>query len=462
VRTSTDPGTTPGAPSPAGVAGRRVLEPLQKFLRTESASGILLGVAALVALVWANVATESYDEVWSATIGFTIGDWSPSMDLRQVVVDGLMALFFFVVGMEIKRELTIGELAERKVALLPVFAAAGGMVVPAGIFLAVTAGDATAAQGWGIPMATDIAFAVGALSLVSRHVPIQLAAFLLAVAVVDDIGAIAVIALFYSSGLEPLWLGAAIGGLAIVYAMVRLHVFAWIPYAALGVLVWAAVLESGVQPAIAGVAMGLLMPVYARTPDAAGCGEASEIIAEIEREDTGHGADVARWQRVQEIGRESVPMLERFEDRLHPYTSFVVLPLFALSEAGIVITSDVLQDAAGSTVTLGVALGLIVGKTAGVLLGAWIATLLGLAVLPRAMRWVHVAGVGMLAGIGFTVAIFVATLAYDDELLVNEAKIGIMGASVVAAVIGIIALRLIAARDARRRVAMGFEIEGDA
>ena len=244
--------------------------------------------------------------------------------------------------------------------------------------------------------------------------------------------------------------------------MVRLHVFVWIPYAVMGVLVWAAVLESGVHPTIAGVAMGLLMPVYARTPDAAGCGEAVEIIAEIEREDTGHGADVARWQRVQEIGRESVPMLERFEDRLHPYTSFVVLPLFALSEAGIVITSDVLQDAASSTITLGVALGLIVGKTVGVLLGAWIATRLGLAALPRAMRWAHVAGVGMLAGIGFTVAIFVATLAYDDALLVNEAKIGIMGASVVAAVIGIIALRLIAARDARRRVAVGFEIEGDA
>jgi NhaA family Na+:H+ antiporter len=409
----------------------------------------------VIALVWANVAAAHYEDFWHAEIGFiSVGGFEATTDLRHLVVDGLMAVFFFVVGMEIKRELTVGELKERRVALLPVFAAIGGMVLPALLFTVVTAGDSEALRGWGIPMATDIAFAVGAISLLSKHVPNQLAAFLLAVAVVDDIGAIAVIAIFYSDGIQVLWLAAAVAGLGIIHGMVRAHVYSWVPYVVLGLGVWAAVQQSGVHATIAGVAIGLLMPVYSRRGDRSACPEAASIIDELASGVASHSAEIGRWQRLQLLGRESVPMLERYEHHLHPWSSFVILPLFALSEAGIVIRGDTVSEALGSSITHGVILGLVVGKTMGIFLGAYIATRIRIADLPAGVTWPHILGVGALAGIGFTVAIFVAGLAYSNQALVDEAKFGILAASILAGLLGALILRFIS-KSGRSRTGAG-------
>jgi len=412
---------------------------------------MVLGVAAVVALIWANVATAHYEDFWRAEISFiSVGGVEATTDLRHLVVDGLMAIFFFVVGMEIKRELTVGELKERRVALLPVFAAVGGMVLPALLFVMIAAGDGAALTGWGIPMATDIAFAVGAISLLSKHVPNQLAAFLLAVAVVDDIGAIAVIAIFYSGGVEVAWLGAAVVGLLAIYAIVRIHVYSWVPYLVLGFGVWAAVQQSGVHPTIAGVAIGLLMPVYSKRGDRSACPEAASIIEDLEGGVAEHSAEIGRWQRIQTLGRESVPMLERYEHHLHPWSSFVILPLFALAEAGIVISGDSVSAALSSRITLGVVVGLLVGKTLGIFLGSYAATKIRVAELPAGVTWFHLLGVGALAGIGFTVAIFVAGLAYTDPALIDEAKFGILAGSILAGLLGAVILRLISKNSATR------------
>lgn len=449
---STTPDSRPRTPSTEG-SGRKQkrpgLAPLQQFLKTEHAGGAFLGAAALIALLWANIFPSEYDTFWHEEIGFTLSGWSPSLTLEHFVVDGLMALFFFVVGLEIKRELTTGELRERRVALLPVFAAIGGMIVPAALFvvIALGAGDSEALRGWGIPMATDIAFALGALSLVSKHVPVQLAVFLLAVAVVDDIGAIAVIAIFYTSGVQVVWLLAAVAILGLVHLAVRRQAQWALLYLGLGILVWYAAYKSGIHPTIAGVAMGLLMPAYASRADNSAIPEALSAVDRIEKVRGDHGKEIGGWQRLSKLGRESVPILERYEYYLHPWTSFLILPLFALAEAGIVIRGDTVQAAATSPITLGVAAGLIVGKIVGIFLGAWIPTKLGLCDLPHRVHWPHIIGVGALAGIGFTVAIFVAGLAYEDDLLVDEAKIGILFASVLAAVLGALWLRFVGDLD---------------
>jgi NhaA family Na+:H+ antiporter len=427
------------------VGGRkRLLNPLQDFLRTEIAGGVVLALAAVAALAWANIWPDAYEDFWQIKVSFvSVEGFEASATLRKLVVDGLMAFFFFVVGMEIKRELVVGELAVRRVAALGVFAAAGGMAVPALIFAALNAGDGEALRGWGIPMATDIAFALGALSLLRMRVPIQLAAFLLAVAVVDDIGAIAVIALFYTDEVSVAWLVAGLVGLGATYALVRAHVHSWVPYAVVGIFVWTAAYQSGVHATVAGVAMGLLMPVFAKREITSAGVEAVEIAGEIERSDGRRGVDIGRWQRLQTLGRESVPMLERFEHALHPWSSFVVLPIFALSSAGIVIRSDTIADAATSRISIGVALGLVLGNMIGIPMGAFVATRLGLAQLPTNVTWLHVLGAAAFAGIGFTVSIFIATLAYDDQTLVDQAKLGILVASLVAGSIGALILRSI-------------------
>lgn len=429
---------------------RRIITPLEDFLRTEVAGGVVLVVAAVAALAWANIWPDGYEEFWGIEVRLiSVGGFEASADLRKLVVDGLMAIFFFVVGMEIKRELVVGELAERRVAALGVFAAIGGMGVPALIFVLINLGDPDALRGWGIPMATDIAFALGALSLLRRWIPTQLAAFLLAVAVVDDIGAITVIALFYSGGIEVVWIGVAAAGLIVVAAMVRAHVHSWIPYAAVGVVVWSAAYQSGVHATIAGVALGLLMPVFAKRSHAEASAEAVRTASAIGDGEGGRGASIAAWERLHTLGRDATPLLERFEHAIHPWSSFVILPLFALSSAGVVIRGDTLSEAAGSTLVLGVAAGLVLGNTIGIPLGAWIAIRLGLARLPEGVEWPHIIGAAALAGIGFTVSLFVATLAFDDPALVDQAKLAIVGASLVAGATGASILRLYGARRAR-------------
>ena len=384
---------------------RRPLSALQDFLHDEAAGGIALVACALVAVVWANSpVSDSYADFWGQYL--TIG-WGPTAiteDLQHWVNDALMAVFFFVVGLEIKRELAIGELRDPRAAALPAAAAVGGVVVPALIFVALTSGAAGA--GWGIPMATDIAFAVGVLALLGDRVPSGAKLLLLSVAIVDDIIAISVIALFYTETVSLAWLAGAVAGLGLVVVLRVLGVTAIWPYVVVGVAVWAATLESGVHATIAGVALGLLTPAG-------------------------------------DVGGRNV--LATLEHRLHPWSAFVVVPLFALANAGVGFGGGVLGEAAESALPWAIALGLVVGKIVGISGAVWLAVRTGLGRLPHGVGSLHVVAVSAVAGIGFTVSLFIADLAYDDAALTETAKIGIFAGSLLAAVIGS-ALMVLAAR----------------
>jgi NhaA family Na+:H+ antiporter len=404
----------------------------RRFLATEAAGGIVLLAMTAVALAWANSPwQDSYEALWHNRVAIGVGDVRVEEDLRHFVNDALMALFFFVVGLEIKRELVRGELADRRVAMLPVAAALGGMVVPACIYLAVTAGTDGGA-GWGIPMATDIAFALGVLALVARRVPASLKLLLLTLAVLDDIGAIVVIALFYGADLDATALGAAALCLAGLVALRRLRVD-WPPvYIALGLATWYATYRSGVHATVAGVAVALVTPARALAPADAVRRWADDLPDE---------PSAAELRQMSVIARESVSPVEHVEDRLHSFTSFVVLPTFALANAGVVIHRDMLADADSFRAALGIALGLVVGKALGILLGAWLAVRVGLAFLPAGLGWRHLAGIGALGGIGFTVSLFIAGLAFDEAQLADAARLAIVCSSVVAAVVGSMLLR---------------------
>jgi NhaA family Na+:H+ antiporter len=408
---------------------RHVAQPLDRFLKVEAAGGVLLLAAAVAALVWANAPwSGSYEQLWRTVVSIEAGPLRISEDLGHWVNDGLMALFFFVVGMEIKQELVAGQLADRRSAALPVVAALGGMVVPAVLFWVINVGG-PGAHGWGIPMATDIAFALGVLMLLGDRVPGSLKVLLLGLAIADDIGAIVVIALFYADEVELRWLLAAAAGLVAVAVMRRVRVWYLPVYAVLGAFVWVCTLQSGVHATIAGVALGLLTPARPLLDD-----RASDAIASRLSDDE----DVTAAE-VREIGfhlRESVSVAERLGGALHPWTTCVVLPVFALANAGIALSGGTLRDAASSRVTLGVVVGLVVGKAVGISAFAWAAVRLRLARLPDDVSWGHLVGMAALAGVGFTVSLFVAALAYGDPALQDQAKIGVLAASVLAAVLG--------------------------
>ena len=329
-----------------------------------------------------------------------------NLTLAAWVNDGLMAIFFFVVGLEIKRELIRGELADRRKAALPAAAALGGMIVPALIFVAFNAGG-EGSRGWGIPIATDIAFAVGVLSLLGDRLPLSLKVFLLALAIVDDLGAIAVIAIFYTHDLSPDWLAVAAAMFALVYALSRLGVRHIAIYLAIALVAWLAVHESGVHATVAGVILGLLLPI---------------------------GPDDGR-------GAPATSISGRLEHALHPWTSYVIIPIFALVNAGIELDGGIVGDAATSPVAIGVALGLILGKPIGITLFSYVAVKLGVAVLPDGVGWTVIGAVSMIAGIGFTVSLFVTALAFKDPSLIEEAKIGILTGSAVIGTLGFFVLR---------------------
>ncbi len=409
---------------------RFVARPVLRFIEREVASGVLMLIATLVALVWANVG-DSYHDVWFTELEIVVGSWHLEMHLEELVNDGLMTLFFFVVGLEIKRELTVGELCDRRAAALPGIAAVGGMVVPALIFVALNAGDGSGAvDGWGIPMATDIAFALGVIALLGSRVSPQLKLFLLTLAIVDDIGAIVVVALFYTSDVDVFWLALAVAGLALVRAMAEARVWATAAYVLIGVIVWYATWRSGVHATIAGVALGLLTPAHPLL----GRDQSRRIADEL--------PDDPHPEQISESAfrlRNSVGVAQRLENALHPWTSFVVIPVFALANAGIQIDGDTMSDAAGSSITWGIVFGLVVGKPVGVVSFTWLATRLGFR-LPSGVSWRQFIGLGIAAGIGFTVSIFISGLAYDDGALVQQAKLGILLASLVAALIALLVL----------------------
>ena len=376
-----------------GGVGRAVVE----FLRTEAGGGVVLLVAAVVAIVWANSPwSGSYHDLWHHELVVGPGDWAVRESLQHWVNDALMAVFFFVVGLEIKRELAVGELQDSRTAALPGLAALGGMVLPALVFWLV-AGGGEAARGWGIPMATDIAFAVGVLALLGERVPRGLRIFVLTLAIVDDIGAIVVIAVFYAGDLQVGWLLGAGAVLGLVPVACRAGVNRPVAYAPLAGLAWYCTYRSGVHPTIAGVALGLLTPA---------------------------GTVAGR------------PVLEDLEERLHPWSSYLVIPVFALANAGVSLDRDALRDAMGSRLTWAVIAGLVIGKVGGITGATVIGLRARLGRLPSEVGVGHVVGAGAVGGIGFTVSLFITALAFTDEALQAQAKVGILGGSALAALLG--------------------------
>ena len=409
-----------------------VARPVLRFVDREVAGGILLLVATAIALIWANTGwDDSYNALWHTEIELAVGTWHlPHMSLGHFVNDGFMALFFFVVGLEIKRELVTGDLRSVRAAALPVIGAMGGMVVPALFYVMLnTSGEAS--RGWGIPMATDIAFAIGIVALLGSRVSPKIKLFLLTLAIVDDIGAIAVIAIFYSSDLSTGWLITASVGLIAVWILQRVRVWAIPVYAVLGIFIWYATLESGVHATIAGVALGLLTPARPLLNQR----DAQQIVDALPSD-----ANVAEVRYASFLAQESVPLTERLENMLHPFTAFMIIPIFALANAGIELSGNTISDAATSSVTLGIMLGLVIGKPLGITLFAWVATRFGLT-LPEGVHWPQFIGMGFAAGIGFTVSIFVGGLAFESEGITDLAKIGILVASLVAAVAALLLLR---------------------
>ncbi|MFN8233070.1 MAG: Na+/H+ antiporter NhaA [Actinomycetota bacterium] len=421
---------------------RRVVRPLQEFLRTSSASAMLLLAAVVVALVWANSPwSASYVRLWSTVISIRVGDWALSGDLSHWIDDGLMTIFFLVVGLEIKRELTTGELRAWRAAAVPAVAAIGGMVVPALIFVALNAGS-PAGRGWGIPMATDIAFALGALTLAAAYAPAALKPLLLTLAIVDDIGAIVVIALFYSGGIATIPLLLAVAIVLAIVGLQRIHVRAALPYLVLGVGLWYATLRSGVHPTIAGVILGLLTPARPFQRPAAVSAEARRVADATSDVPEPPDEDALMWMRLSWLSKESVSPLARVEHILLPWSSFVILPVFALANAGVELSRSALANVVTSPLGLGILLGLVLGKPIGVLSGSFLAVRTRLGVLDPDVGWGDLTGMGATAGIGFTVALFIAELAFPGGRDLDVAKVAILVASTLAAIVGYVLLRL--------------------
>ena len=378
---------------------RRQVDAATDFLQDEAVGGAALVVATAAALIWANLGA-SYISFWNTELTLGIGSASITEDLQHWVNDGLMAIFFFVVALEVKREFSVGELRDRKTAAVPVLAALGGTALPILIFALLTL-NGEGARGWAIPAATDIAFAVGILALLGDRVPSGVKLLLLTIAVVDDVVAIALIALFYSSGISVAWLAVVAAGLAAIVAMRALGVDRVTAYIPLGVIVWVAMLESGVHATIAGVVVGLLTPAGP-------------------------------------VGGRQV--LKQLEHRLHPLTSLFVVPVFALANAGIALDGATVSDAASSQVVWAIAIGLVVGKLLGIAGTTLLVVRVGIGGLPAGVRSAHVWGIAALGGIGFTVSLFIAQLAYTDPTTIDTAKIGIFAGSLTSALLGVLIL----------------------
>jgi NhaA family Na+:H+ antiporter len=415
---------------------RRLTAPLERFMHVEAASGIVLLAVTIAALVLANSAWSSgFLGFWKTEIGLTIGSFDMHHSLKHWINDGLMAVFFFVIGLEVKRELVIGELRDPRRAALPIVAALGGMVAPALIYLAMESGGA-GERGWGIPMATDIAFVVGCMAILGSRVPLGLRVMILSLAIADDIGAILVIAIGYTDSLNTTALILGFVGLGLVFLLSRLGVRSLLMYTLVGALVWFAFHESGVHATIAGVLLGLLTPTRAYLEQGI-FGQFLDRGAEIfhggQWDEVSHRAiKVARFR---ELARETVSPVEYLEGVLHPWVSFFIMPLFALANAGVPFELSDFAD----PIAQAVAAGLVIGKPLGIVVFSLIAVRLGLAKLPTGVGWGAVIGGGFLAGIGFTMALFIADLALQGDTL-DAAKVGVLGASAVAATIGMLVL----------------------
>ncbi len=433
---------------------RAVVRPFRRFADTEAAGGVVMLAMAVVALVWANSPLgDGYRDLWDTVISVRIGDLVDiDLNLRGWINDLAMAFFFFVVALEIKREMVRGDLRDPRAAALPALAALGGMIVPALIFTLFNAG-AAGADGWGIPMATDIAFAVGVLSLLGKRVPSSLVVFLLTLAIVDDLGAIVVIAVFYTSNLSFGWLAIAIACIAGAVVMNRADIRSLVPYLILAAFCWFALHESGVHATLAGVAFGLATPSHAFLPPSHFGPRARDLISRVERakaaegrandQEDEEGLEADALNELITLSAESQPPLDRLEHRLLPWTTFVIVPVFALANAGVRVSWDELVNAFSDSVTLGVMFGLVIGKPLGIFLFALVAVRLGIGKKPAGASWLQILGVAMLGGVGFTVALFVTELAFEPGALADLAKIGILAASAIAGTIGYVFLRVV-------------------
>jgi NhaA family Na+:H+ antiporter len=401
----------------------RVIAPIARFIHIQSASGVVLLLATVAALAAANgEAAEAVHHFWRTPISFSVGDFTLKLSLEHWVNDALMAIFFFVVGLEVKREIVLGELRELRKAALPIAAALGGMIAPAAIYLSLQAGH-PGERGWGIPMATDIAFVVGCMAILGDRVPHGLRVMLLSLAIVDDIGAILVIAVAYSNNLNSDWLLAALVGLILVHLAARIGIRSFAPYVFLGAFVWLAVHESGIHATIAGVVLGLMTPARSYINR----GIFNELLERIGHVLAGedwaaepHKAEKVR--RLQWAARETLSPLEYLEGTLHPWVAFLIMPVFALANAGVAFEMQQLTD----PVAIAVAVGLLVGKP------------LGVAALPSGVNWGMIVAGGCLSGIGFTMALFITNLALAPlgDTMLSAGKVGVLCGSAAAAVIG--------------------------
>ena len=432
-------------PPPIASQNRFLPQPramLERFVQNETSGSVLLFGATVVALVWANSPwSASYFALWKLPLSLGRRPLL-SMDLHHWIDDGLMVLFFLVVGLEIKREIVKGELSSFRQASLPIMAALGGMILPALLYFALNR-SGVGARGWGIPMATDIGFAVGVLALLGKRIPSSLRVFMLALAIVDDVGAILVIAFFYTPTISLPYLAAAAGLLAllIVIAMRRVPISI---YVVVGFFFWAAVLRSGVHATIAGVILGLIAPITPkfRPEELAESGEPllDNFRAQILGQDKSSAE--ATLATLDQLLRGTDSIAERLERTLHPWVCFLVLPLFALASAGVVLSTEQFKLALSSPIALGIVLGLVVGKAVGITAFSFLAVKSKIAGMAEGLTWRGISGVGILAGVGFTVALFISGLSFGDDNLVATAKVAVLAASLAAGAVGYLYLRL--------------------
>lgn len=428
-------------------AGARLPRPLQRvtssfqdFAERGVLAGLLLMACTIAALAWANSPwSEGYFHLWETTVSVGLAGNPVRGTLHHWINDGLMAVFFLLVGLEIKRELLVGELASPRQAALPIAAAIGGMLVPALLYAMVNRGG-PGAHGWGIPMATDIAFALGVLTLIGPRVPIGLKVFLTALAIVDDMGAVVVIAVFYTSAIQWTALAVALIAVAALAVLNRLQVRNLGPYILLGVILWAALLSSGIHATIAGVLLALAVPSRTAIDAAQFSAKARSLLDDFDRSETGDLLVLTSKGQQEAIyaldlaSSNAVAPLLRLEHSLHGLVSFFIMPIFALANAGVALGGAV--EMLASPVTLGVTIGLLLGKPAGVMLFSWLAVRAGVAHLPGAVSWRQLHGAAWLAGIGFTMSLFVGGLAFGEGELLDAAKLGILAASAVAGLVG--------------------------
>ena len=433
-------GTNPAPPI------ERLIQPFKEFTKAEASSGIVLIICTVIALLWANTGiSESYFSLWHTKISIGIEEYSLNYTLHHWINDGLMAIFFFVVGLEIKREFLVGELSTARQAILPVAAALGGMVIPALIYTMFNL-NGKGEAGWGIPMATDIAFVIGLMALLGSKVPANLKIFITALAIADDIGAVLVIAFFYTSELSVTAL--IIAGFIIVLLIIinRLGVRNLLVYVIPGIVLWIAFLKSGIHATVAGVILAFIIPATSRYNTKDFLLKGKELLDDFDKEGT-EGPNVLANEERQNIVQtlesacaKVLTPLQRFEHSLNPWVSFVIMPIFALANAGVPLKEDFFTSLINE-VSLGIIAGLFIGKQFGIFIFSWIAVKLNIANLPSKVQWKQIYGAAILGGIGFTMSLFITNLAFTSEELINIAKVGILTASLLSGITGYLMLR---------------------